>query len=78
MGTIKTTIELPESLMHSVRLRAVKEHKKLKDAIAEWLERGMNAPAKPKSIRLPKVAKLKNRKLLTTEEIEAAVNWGRE
>ena len=78
MGTIKTTIELPESLMHSVRLRAVKEHKKLKDAIAEWLERGMNAPAKPKSTRLPKLAKLQNRGPLTTDEIESATNWGRE
>jgi hypothetical protein len=82
---MKTTIELPDDLMMRVKLRAVQEHKKLKDAIAEYLDRGMKGsgtPAKTKSngkhIEFPKVAKLVGRGPLTIDEIEAAINWGRE
>ena len=75
---MKTTLELPDDLMMRVKLRAVQEGKKLKDAVAEWLERGMNAPRQKQHVRLPKIAKLKNHLPLTTDEIEAAINWGRE
>jgi hypothetical protein len=75
---MKTTIDLPDALMMRVKLRAVQEQKKLKDAIAEWLERGMNAPKPRHKVRLPKIAKLKGRGPLTTDEMEAAINWGRD
>lgn len=81
---MKTTLDLPDDLMMRVKLRAVREHKKLKDAIAEYLERGMkaatngNSRAKGKRIEFPKVAQLQGRGPLTAEEIQAAINWGRE
>lgn len=75
---MKTTIELPDDLMMRVKLRAVQEHKKLKDAIAEYLDRGMKAPKKIDVKNFPKPVKLRGRGPLTIEEIEAAINWGRE
>lgn len=41
---MKTTIELPDSLMRDVKLRAVHEGRKLKDLMAELLQRGLEAP----------------------------------
>lgn len=73
---MKTTLDLPEDLMRAVKIRAVHEHKKLKDTIAELLRRGM-AASKAKRSKLPKPVKLRGGPL-TTEEIEAAINWGRE
>ena len=75
---VKTTIELPDDLLQRVKIRAIHEHKKLKDAIAEYLERGMAAPRAEKKPWTPKVAKLQGRGPLTTDDIEAAINWGRE
>ena len=74
---MKTTIELPDDLMRRVKIRAVHEHKKLKDAIAEWIERGMYA-AEKRQTKIPKPAKLRGRGPLTTDEIEAAIHWGRD
>ena len=73
---MKTTLDLPDKLMRDVKIRAVHEHKKRKHAIAELLQKGMAAdrrrPAKsPKPVRLRGGA-------ITTEEIEAAINWGRD
>jgi plasmid stability protein len=49
---MKTTIELPDDLMRAVKIRAVEENRKLKDMVAELLERGLTreAPA-PGSVR---------------------------
>jgi plasmid stability protein len=73
---MKTTLDLPEDLMRAVKIRAVHEHKKLKDTIAELLRRGM-AASRAKREKLPKPVKLRGGPL-TTDEIEAAINWGRE
>src|SRR5438067_1687183 len=35
---MKTTLDLQDKLMHKVKIRAVHEHKKLKDVIAELLQ----------------------------------------
>ena len=78
---MKTTIEIPDDLMMRVKLRAVQEGKKLKDTIAEILERGLARSTMHPTARakhFPKPVKLKDGHLLTTEEIEAAINWGRE
>jgi hypothetical protein len=40
---MKTTLELPDSLMRRVKIRAASEGLKLKDLIAELLEKGMDA-----------------------------------
>ena len=61
--------------MQRVKIRAVQERKKLKDAIAEFIERGMSA--KRPRVRRPRAVKLRGR-FLTTAEIEAAIAWGRD
>ncbi len=45
MGFVKTTIDLPEPLVREMKLRAVREGRKLKDVAAEVFERGLNAPS---------------------------------
>jgi hypothetical protein len=43
-GFMKTTLELPDELVKEVKLRALHENRKLKDAVAELLRRGLAAP----------------------------------
>ena len=73
---MKTTLELPEELMKEVKIRAVHEHKKLKDIIAELLRKGI-AASRPSRTKTPKPVKLRGGPI-TTEEIEAAIAWGRD
>jgi hypothetical protein len=76
MALMKTTLDLPDELMRKVKIRAVHEHKKLKDAIAEFIRRGM-AASKSRPAKAPKPVKLRGGPI-TTEEIEAAIAWGRD
>lgn len=39
---MKMTVDLPDDLMRTVKIRAVRENRKLKDMIAELLRRGLN------------------------------------
>lgn len=49
---MKTTLDLPDDLMRAIKIRAVKENRKLKDAIALLLRRGMAAgPSAPAKVR---------------------------
>lgn len=64
---MKTTLELPDEMMREVKIRAVHEHKKLKDIIAA------SNPARPK---IPKPIKLRGERI-RSEKIEAAIAWGR-
>ena len=73
---MKTTLDLPDKLMHEIKIRAVHEQKKLKHAIAELLQKGMAADRR-RPVKLPKPVKLRGG-AITTEEIEAAINWGRD
>lgn len=59
-GVMKTTLDLPDDLMRAVKIRAVKENRKLKDAVADLLRRGLSRkPGTPttvrKRVRLPLV-----------------------
>jgi len=74
---LKTTLDLPDDLMREVKIRAVHEHKKLKDAIAEFIRRGM-AAGKTRRAKVPKPVKLRGGFKPTTEDIEAAIAWGRD
>jgi hypothetical protein len=74
---MKTTLDLPDDLMREVKIRAVHEHKKLKDTVAELLRKGMTA-SKARRQKIPKPIKLRRGFVPTTEDIEAAINWGRE
>lgn len=38
---MKTTLDLPDDLMRSIKVRAAREDRKLKDLVAELLRRGM-------------------------------------
>jgi plasmid stability protein len=40
---MKTTLDLPDSLVKQIRLRAVREGRKLKDAVADVLRKGLAA-----------------------------------
>ena len=72
---IKTTLDLPDDLMREVKIRALHEGKKLKDAIAELIRQGI-AASKSRRPRRPKPVKLHGGFKPTTEEIEAAIAWG--
>jgi plasmid stability protein len=76
-GEMKTTLDLPDDLMHEVKIRAVHEHKKLKDAIAEFLRKGL-AAGKTQPPKIPKPVKLRGGFIPTTEDIEAAIAEGRD
>lgn len=41
-GSVKTTLDLPDDLMREVKIRAVMENRKLKEAIADLLRRGLS------------------------------------
>ena len=73
---MKTTLDLPDKLMHAVKVHAVHQRKKLKDAVAELLTRGLAAERAPK-LRLPKPLRLRGGPI-TIDEIEAAISWGRD
>lgn len=75
----KTTLELPDALMHQVKLRAVRRHQKLKDVIAQLLELGMAAsPEVGHPLRAPKPVRLKGGARLHIQDIEAAMGGGRD
>ena len=75
----KTTLELPDALMHQVKLRAVRRQQKLKDVIAQLLELGMAAaPEGEGARRAPKPVRLKGRARLDMQSIEAAIAGGRD
>jgi plasmid stability protein len=76
-GSMKTTLDLPEELMREVKIRAVHEHKKLKDTIAELLRKGI-AAGEARREKIPKPVKLRRGFIPTTEDIEAAIAEGRE
>lgn len=42
---MKTTLDLPDALLKKVKLRALRDRRELKDAIADLLERGLAAAA---------------------------------
>lgn len=74
---MKTTLDLPDELMREVKIRAVNEHKKLKDTIAELLRKGLSMN-KATRTKFPKPVKLRGGLIPTTEEIEEAIAEGRE
>ena len=51
-GNMKTTLDLPDDLMRAIKIRAVKENRKLKDAIADLLRRGLSQKSiEPTTVR---------------------------
>lgn len=57
---MKTTLELPDELLRTIKIRAAQENRKLKDLVAELLRRGLAQPpdagsGAPHRVRLPLV-----------------------
>lgn len=76
---MKTTVELPDELMCRVKMRAVQRNQKLKDALAQLLEAGIAAsPEALAAPRAPRLIRLRKRRPLTIDDIEAAIASGRE
>jgi len=48
---MKTTLDLPDDLMQDIKIRAVKEKRKLKDAMADLLRRGLSQKTEPPKVR---------------------------
>ena len=44
---MKTTIDLPDALVKEIKLRALYDGQKLKDAVADLLRKGLAAPSEP-------------------------------
>jgi len=76
---MKTTLELPDELMQRVKIRAVHERKKLKDTIADLLERGMaSKTTQSHKPFVPKPTQLRGGFRPTINDIEAAIAYGRD
>jgi plasmid stability protein len=52
---MKTTLDLPDALMKQVRLRALQDGRKLKDAVAELLRKGLHVAMNTEPNALPPV-----------------------
>lgn len=75
---MKTTLELPDELMRAVKVRAAQSNRRLKDVVAELLERGIaSQEARSRPSPAPKPVRLKGPPL-TIEDIESAINSGRD
>ena len=48
----KTTIELPDELVRDLKVKAVRENRKLKDLVTDLLRQSLYAESKPKSEKL--------------------------
>jgi hypothetical protein len=72
---MKTTLDLPDDLVKEMKLLAIHEGKKLKDAVADLLRKGLSASSGP-SRTLVKAdrAMLKRRKEMTRKFISG--EWG--
>lgn len=70
---MKTTLELPSELVRAVKVRAAHSNRKLKDLVAELIERGLAAPDEQvRPAATPKRVRLKSGRL-TIEQIESAI-----
>ena len=77
MAPVKTTLDLPDDLMREVKIRAVREGKKLKDAIAELIRKGIAAGNRSTEQTTLKPVRLRKGLIPTTAQIEAAIAEGR-
>lgn len=76
---MKTTLDLPDDLLRRVKIRAVHAHKKLKDEVADLLERGMrNASARQPAPFVPRPTQLRGGFKPDIDDIEAAIAFGRD
>ncbi|MBK6961859.1 MAG: hypothetical protein IPH23_12125 [Gammaproteobacteria bacterium] len=78
---MKTTLELPDPLLRRVKVRAAQTDRKLKDVVAELIEKGLDAvtaaggtaPESPAPRRSLPVLKRQTGRMLSVEDIDAAI-----
>ena len=72
-GNMKTTLDLPDALVKQVKIRAVREGRKLKDAVADLLRKGLavSADASPED-EVPVISTDKKTGLLVVQCKRAA------
>ena len=63
--------------MREVKIPALHEHKKSGEMIVELLQKGIAATETQRG-KVPKPVKLRGGFIPSTEDIEAAINWGRD
>ena len=68
---MKTTLDLPDALVKQVKLRALRDGRKLKDAVADLLRKGLAVDAAP-AAEAPVIAKDKKTGLPLIECKQAA------
>ncbi len=51
MGSVKTTMDLPDDLFRSIKLKAAREDRSIKDVTTELLRRGLATQAEAGSVR---------------------------
>jgi plasmid stability protein len=69
---MKTTLDLPDALVKQVKLRALHEGRKLKDAVADLLRKGLAAATTEPDAPAPAVTKDKKTRLPLIECKQAA------
>ncbi len=78
MASMKTTIDLPDELLRQVKICAAEDGRKLKDLLAEIIERGLESLRQPATrARAPKPIRARGASL-TIVEIESAIAAGRD
>jgi hypothetical protein len=68
-----TALDLPDELMRDIKIRAINEHKKLTEMIAELLQKGL-AVDRHRRGKLPKPVKLR-RAQSPPRKSKTAINW---
>jgi plasmid stability protein len=72
-GCMKTTLDLPDALVKQVKIRAVREGRKLKDAVADLLRKGLSVVAdKEPKVQAPRITRDKKTGLPLIECEQAA------
>ncbi len=75
---MKTTVELPDALMQSVKIQAARENRKLKDLLAEIIARGLSERSGATGgRRLPRPVSIPGGPL-SIDEIERSIEVGRD
>ena len=70
---MKTTIDLPDDLLRRLKMRAVRDGRKLKDVAADMLRQGLSRPSPPKTLPQPRILKDKKTGLPVLEAPDPSV-----
>jgi hypothetical protein len=76
---MKTTMDLPDELMRSIKLRAAHSNRTLRDVFVELLQRGLATQGPATTARLPPTPfHFRDGPALSVDEIDDAIKAGRD